>query len=465
MSALAVRNPEFDTGLETGRPNLCLVPEPEVVLLSDLPQDELLKARAERFIREVGSAALVGEVAVFPETTNRNDSLLTAIHRGAEGDPQADSMVTANIGSDYSERVLKAGEVTEFHLDIDEDENLSQHGQAYSDIYGNTLALTSKQSKMYPRTNAETINAHRIEYWHKKGLLEDNYVVTWSLCADDMTDEELDAAGFFSGTKTLSAQATTSKGCGVSIESAFIAGVKIKGEERIDIDTLVRLAGSLNIDYSGMTAAEIIARPMLIPKSMMPHGVINLVELYDDFAGGTFFGEDKPRQDYLEYRAYCDERRKTFASDIRTVKEQLYLEADQLKTKQQAADRLSKLCGAQMAKRAIKDISINPEVFGSVAAAHIEYARQQTLLGNYQEALNAQNMAVKTESSSSCPPSGVGRRSDVDDLVKNLDDKSSDETMEDCEFISKKCPQCGEKNAKTKVAKGKYYHVGKSCKA
>ncbi len=33
----------------------------------------------------------------------------------------------------------------------------------------------------------------------------------------------------------------------------------------------------------------------------------------------------------------------------------------------------------------------------------------------------------------------------------------------DCEFVSKKCPVCGEKNAKTKVKDGVYHHVGKSC--
>jgi hypothetical protein len=33
----------------------------------------------------------------------------------------------------------------------------------------------------------------------------------------------------------------------------------------------------------------------------------------------------------------------------------------------------------------------------------------------------------------------------------------------DCEFVSKKCPVCGEKNAKTKSKDGKYYHIGKKC--
>lgn len=460
MSTLAAQG--IEATIETDRPRLHVVREPEAVLLSDLPEDELLKKRAERFMRDIGSIALAGEVTSPPEAEGLNDSLLTAIKRGAKGDKEADNMVSANIGSDYSERVLKTGEVTKFHLDVDEGGNLIQHGQRYTDIYTNTLELTSKNSNMRPRAEAETINAHRIEFWRAQGLLEDNYVVTWSLCADDMTDEELDEAGFFSATKTLSLQATTSEDSSVSVESAFIAGVKSKGEERIDIDTVVCLADSLGIDYSDMTVSEIIASPMLIPKSMMQDGVINLVELYDDFAGGTFFGQDKPRRDYREYRAHCDERRKTFARDISVVKELLYQEAEQLKTKQQAIGRLNKLCGAQMAKRATRDVTINTEVFGPEAAAHIAYARQQIELGNYQEALEAENRAVKTERSASCP-SGMGRQSDFD--VQGGDNNPKNEAMEDCEFISKKCPKCGEKNAKTKVSKGKFYHVGEACVA
>lgn len=46
-----------------------------------------------------------------------------------------------------------------------------------------------------------------------------------------------------------------------------------------------------------------------------------------------------------------------------------------------------------------------------------------------------------------------------------VNETSEKSEVKDCEFISKVCPQCGEKNAKTRVVKGTYYHVGKSCKS
>ena len=60
-------------------------------------------------------------------------------------------------------------------------------------------------------------------------------------------------------------------------------------------------------------------------------------------------------------------------------------------------------------------------------------------------------------------PSGISRQSDLD-LNGNIPNKNKEE-QKDCDFVSKKCPICKEKNAKTKVRKGVYYHIGKSCKA
>ncbi|HMS23203.1 MAG TPA: hypothetical protein PKB09_00145 [Candidatus Saccharibacteria bacterium] len=74
---------------------------------------------------------------------------------------------------------------------------------------------------------------------------------------------------------------------------------------------------------------------------------------------------------------------------------------------------------------------------------------------------------------------GVTKLSQPSELENNLSDeigtqdifggKTNDSTenndVKDCEFVSKSCPKCGEKNAKTRVVKGTFYHVGKSCKS
>lgn len=74
---------------------------------------------------------------------------------------------------------------------------------------------------------------------------------------------------------------------------------------------------------------------------------------------------------------------------------------------------------------------------------------------------------------------GVTKLSQPSELENNYSDeigtqdifggKTNDSTenndVKDCEFVSKSCPKCGEKNAKTRVVKGTFYHVGKSCKS
>lgn len=421
--------------------------------------DERLHFDTDYKVRNLGTVAIGVELEANPES---NDSLLSAIRRAKEGDEQAKAMVAINVGSDFSERVIKAGEVTKYHLQKNEEGKFVQHGQLYSDIYANTLRLTDKNSKMRLRAEAEARNAKRIEYLEQKGILKDNYMIVFSLAPEDMTDEELEKVGFFTETKTMSIQATTAEDDDLSIESAFVAGVPKLGTKRSDLQTIIKLGLAFGVDYKGMTTTEILDTPLIIPKSQIKNGVIDLVELFDECNGGTFFGEAKSRLNYLDFRKFCDERRKSFADDTKIVSEQLINEADNLTSQVQATEKLAKLSETQMVKRAIKDKTINERVFGDVSAKFIEQAREYEVQGYFELALRAEKQAIRTADSGSCP-SGIGRQSDIDDITINVN--KSSENQKDCEFVSKMCPVCKEKNAKTIVKKGVYYHVGKSCKA
>jgi hypothetical protein len=454
MSGLLAERYEHEAAMP--RPYLRLVSETEVVAIPQLPEDEQVRSGAERRIRSIGLTAISNEVETLPEN---NDSLLSAIKRANAGDPDARSMVAVNVGSDFSERVLKAGEVTKYSLSKNGDGDLIQFGQLYSDVYANTLRHTVFQSKMRPRAEAEMRNAERIRYLHTNGKLTDNCVVVFSLAPDDMSDQEMADSGFFAETKTLSIQVTTDLHDGVSIESGFVAGVPEFGAQRLDLNVIIKVGDALGINYRNMSAAEILDTPLLIPKHLMPNGVIDLVKLYDDCAGGTFFGEQKPHEDYKAFREFCDERRRSFQADVKAVTDQLIKEADTLHSQLQAIQRLNDLSEAQMVKRAIQDNTINARVFGEASASYIEQARFHFEHGNIDLMLTAEHKAIQTADSSSCP-SGVGRQSDI-----NTERNESLEKMKDCDFISKKCPICGEKNAKTRVRKGVYFHVGKSCKA
>lgn len=449
---------KYEFGLEHSL-ELELMKHPEVVSIPDLDEDEALRIETENIIRTIGSLTINVELEQFPQS---NNSLLSAIKRAADGDKEAKAMVSVNVGSDFSERIIKAGEVTKYYLDKNTNGKLEQYGQLYSDIYTNTLQLTPQISKMRPRAEAEARNASRVEFFNASEKLNDNYMVVFSLVPDDMTDTELKRAGFFTETKTMSIQVTTAEEGRVSVESAFVAGKPKKESERQDKHALIKLAKSMGIDYSNLNTTEILDTPILIPKALMPNGVIDLVEQFDDCNGGTFFGEAKPRLDYQEFRRFCDERRESFESDKNEVVKKLINEARTIKTQVQATEKLAELSEAQMVKRAIRDKSIDVYVFGEVSAKHIESARLYWGLGDYDRFRNAEESAITTADSGSCP-SSIGRQSDID--IFSINTNKSNEDQKDCEFVSKKCPVCKEKNAKTKVKKGVYYHVGKSCRA
>jgi hypothetical protein len=192
-----------------------------------------------------------------------------------------------------------------------------------------------------------------------------------------------------------------------------------------------------------MDAAELLDTPLLIHKSVLPGGVVDLVERYDAAAGDTFFGEAKPRQDYRQYRQKCAEREEGFKPTVENIVNELIAEASTITSRPMAADRLHKISEKHTVKLAGQDKTINPEVFGISAAAHIEMARWHNEMGNGQQASAELEVAVQKAESYSCP-SGKGTSSDKQE--------GSDESG-DCEFVSKECPECHKKNVKTSVKK------------
>lgn len=428
----------YELGLEQ-RPEFGLVDSVNAVVVSELEEDEALRRETDYKVRTIGLTAISTELEHEPQS---NDSLLSAIKRAEQGDLEAEAMVAVNVGSDFSERVLKAGEVSKYYLQKNDSGDLVQHGQLYSDIYTNTLQLTPQSSRMRPRAEAEARNASRVKFLESQGKLDDNYMVVFSLAPSNMTDEELKKAGFFAETKTMAIQATIAEGDGVSIESAFVAGSPKPGAERLDLQVITKLATILGVDYRGMTTTEILDTPLLVPKSFMRNGVIDLVKIFDDCAGGTFFGEAKPRQNYQAFRQFCDERRKSFVGDVKIVTEKLIQEASAIKTQLQAIERLAELSEEQMVKRAIKDKTVDVRVFGEVSAGYIEEARMYRAQGNAELARRAENSAIRTADSDSCP-SGVSRQSEIDisalgDGNENLGSKSDEDRYGSLTF---KCPK------------------------
>jgi hypothetical protein len=383
---------------------------------------------------------------------------MDAIQRAAEGNVEAYNMILTNVRTDVVERTLKAGHITEVPLEVTGAGEMLQYGQTAADIQANSLRFAANSPQMRERTEAETRNMFRITEANRQGLLEDYNVVVLSRAADDMSESEMEEAGFFTDTMSCAIQVTSRTGDRMQVESAFVAGKKTWASPRSDETTIAKLGAELGVNLDGKTATELLDAPLLVHKSLMPNGALDIVELYDKAAGGTFFGQTKPPQDYAVYKRQCSARETSFEPRVQAIARQLILEAPRITTPRLASERLGKLSQKEMLEHSLHDTSIDARVFGTEAAFRIEHARYLYEQGNLAEATIVANAAQKVARSSSCP-GGVNKANpNAEQLGGEPDDKSSkNEEVKDCDFISKECPKCHKKNVKTVVKKGKYY--------
>ncbi|MDB5181897.1 MAG: hypothetical protein JWP13_660 [Candidatus Saccharibacteria bacterium] len=437
-----------------------LIETPEIfaVAAPELPEDQLIRARAERLIRRASAAIIAEEVElveICSEAPVRYASLFEAIQCAANGDERARKLITADVQTDTGERTIKAGNITEIELTTDEDGNIWQYGQEMDDVYVNALRYAADGWQMRERSEIEARNGTRIKHHNRSGRLNDDYFVAFSCVADNMTTKELQETGFFTDTMSVVIQVTHSNDGVLTTQSAFVAGVKHPEGPRHDIKAVVGVAERFGVDLSGKTSAQILDNPLLIPKELMPNGVLDLVRMYDEAAGGTFFGQDKSIEDYQEYAAFCKRREANFKPKVERIVNELIAEAPTITSPEMATERLGKISAKYMVEMAVQDKTINPDVFGGGAAARIEVARWHVAHGNYEQAAQLTKEAVRVERSSSCPngKSGVRTEKSFDDVSESGESDTSEGDSGDCEFVSKECPECGAKDVKTVVKK------------
>ena len=383
------------------------LPEP-VLVVPEMAEDLWSRKQAEKIIRFAGSLA-VGERSRTPETENADSAyatLIEAIYAASHGEKEARQSVEMNVLTDVVERTIKAGHVMKVAYSASESGKIKQYGQEMDDVYINSLRYASAMPQMRRRAEAETRNGSRIENYYRSGKLEDYNFVVISRCADDMTEKEMEKACFFTDTMSCAIQVTGAEDGQLMTESAFVAGVKEPTADRHDEQTVASLGASLGADFSGMTAAEIIDTPLLVPKNLMPNGAIDLVERYDDIAGGTFFGEAKPRQDYAAYLDVCKQREAKLEPVVQRITDQLVAGAEELRTPIEATKKLHTLSQKAMVDQAIHDNTIDARVFGGESAAHIDTARYCYDRGDAVGVEQARSRAQSMAKSFSCPSGG-----------------------------------------------------------
>lgn len=425
------------------------------VQLSELDDEREIPRRFAAF---VGSIALEGSVERGnPEPSM---SLLEAMRLAREGDPEARQMIEMNVRTDVIERSIKAGHVMKVSLGRSESGEIMQFGQRASSIQANSLKYAADSWQILGRTEAETRNMFRIQDSLDAGLLEDNYVVVLSRAADNMSENDMREAGFFVDTMSIAIQATTHEMDGrITTESAFVAGKKNLETDRNDAKMMEQLVGCLvkSSEDTGLSATELIDKPILVPKSMMRNGVIDLVRTLDDLNEGTFFGQDKPRRDYIEYLQECADRQATLEPMVQQIADELIRMADSVTSRVEATSLLGKLSGARLIERSLYDDSIDTAVFGAEAAASIAEARYWMEQGEHELATDFLDRAVTQDKSNSCPGAGKG--------VTDKSENGEEGIDTDCEYISLSCPLCGAKRVATtdKKLKGNRRRISGSC--
>ncbi len=411
---------------------------PKTRVASEMEVDSEVRLRAGTFIGQVAANQATSIEALPVESPIEN--LKQGIDRAYyEGDKEAEHMVEINVRTDVIERTIKTGHVMEkVPLNITAEGKVVQHGQIMDSIQANSLRFASNHPIMRARTEAETRNAFRIEQYFKDGLFE-NYSMLVVSRAENLPEQ-----GFFTETMSCSLQLIGKSEGALALESAFVAGIAAEGEVPHDEATAAKLGQALGADYVGLSPAEIIDIPILIRNDLIPNGVIDIVKLWDGISG-TFFGEDRPSQNYQDYLDMCREREALFEPKVKKITQELISAAPVIHKPIDAVRLLNDLSGFHMVDQAIMDHSIDSRVFGLEAARYIEASRQAIARGDLEALEENRSKAKQTENSNSCP-SGMSE-SKIGNDTSNEDDDA------DCDFVSKECPLCQKKNVRTKVQK------------
>lgn len=369
-----------------------------------------------RFRRWLGSLA-TAEVMLRPEAAEapgENANLLDAIRAAREGDAEAERLVDINVGSAAAEACFKEGHVTRITMQRNEAGVPVQFGQTLPQIHYNSLVLRpDRHEKLQAITKAEALNGHRIEDAARAGTLRNYWMLVPSLVPeDDIPEKDLGhkGDGYFLESMTFVLQATTEKGGDIITESAFSAGVE-HGEQltyeerqaqRFDLDAIAELYRKLGQRPRG-SVAEYIQDPLLIPKSMMPNGVVDVLRWLDETAD-ELLGRNVVRteQQYLDLLRQSEEREKSLGAVKRLVKKALLQQAYELKTPMDAVQRLWDLTRHHTVADAATNLHINPRVFGAPAAVDIMAARAAIHQGDRDRARALVQRAQKTAVITGC---------------------------------------------------------------
>jgi hypothetical protein len=408
--------------------------QPELEIVTAEPQaqflrkDEMIQGRVRQLVREVGSLAVSSAADVPKEVASSGESrfptLMHAVWAAAAGDAEARQMVESNARTAAWEAAMKQHIVMEMPLSVDEQGGLTQFGQSLRDVHKNALLHASDLPEIRERTLAEIGNYFLMELLTRNGTLEADVdgekggkkILVVSRTPVNMSEEAAGRAGFFRETMSCALQLFYKKPDGtITQESGFVAGRVSEDALRHDQQAIEYMLRSLGVSAEGLSATELLDRPLLLDSSV---SMEELLKLYDDGAGGTFFGLNLPRRDYTQAIREGREQLKNLESTVQKIVDALLAEGRNITHPVQAVKRLHTILQEALVEHALHDTSIEAKVFHE-GAQYIEEGRRLLAIGDVEGFQRARQSAHATSRVTTCPNAlsewqGVGREAAED---------------------------------------------------
>ncbi|MCA9333240.1 hypothetical protein KC960_04735 [Candidatus Saccharibacteria bacterium] len=357
---------------------------------------EMVKQANEITAEFVGSVALEGIVSV--DFTQEETTLLDALRKAKSGDLQAREVVRMSVVTDLAERMYKSKNHTRVNLDF-KDGRLTQNGRSNTEVLGNTFRHTNLNEIMYRRAFAEQSNAFLFDRFVQSGITDEFDVLVASATTNDLTTKK--RYNFFTKTDTMSLQLLSVSGSQATLDTAFVAGKVASDAKRHDLLAIQKLADNHGVDLLDVSEDDLVQYVILVPKGSLPNGIASIVEEYDVAAGGTFYGEAEPQQDYKSFMDMC--LRRNFDDFAEGIVSQLIDEVDKFKDAIEPLKRLGKLAGKTAVLYAVTNIEIDTDIFGEEASQFLKLARVALSNGDLEGFELMLDGAMLTERSNSCP--------------------------------------------------------------
>lgn len=381
------------------------------------------------------TANLLGSLAVGPEirmeTIQALDSSSTMMisAQRAKYDPESRSQVKLNTKKEVIERLYKAGRVSKTKLRYVPGVGIVQDGRALTEITANSHRFSPLEGEMKLRATYEQKNAEVFNQLALEGVLDTHDALVVSLASRNK--KVIKDYGVSEKYMTGSFQLMSKSGNDIKLDTALVAGKKTEFSECHDIDAIKQLAKYHGVPIDFDDPADLLDVVILVPKGELPNGVIDFVKQFDDFAGGTFFGQALPRQNYVSYAE--TQQNQNFDDIVDKISSQLIKEAHLFAHPMQAIRRLGELADYHTVVYAVDNRAIDVAIFGMESALLIAQAREASATGDTSKAERLINKAHEKSTNSSCPVLKEGEKPGED---------SGDGGEEKSEKKWMNCPHC-----------------------